>query len=183
MAKKAAQKKRARPTTPASRSNVPNTGRKKARGTGSPKGLRHFLLFVGYAAFGALLLFEPTMAALIVVGLAPSLVALFFDHGAFRRPRLITLCCFNLAGFLPYFARLLSAHDRVGEFFSMITDIYVWAVIYGATALGAGLLWIGPFLAAIVLQALNDERIKEVEKRQLALVKEWGAEVKETGAG
>ena len=157
-------------------------GRQKVARPGGSRGLRHFLLFVGYATFGVLLLFEPTMAALIVVGLAPSLVALFFDHGAFRRPRLITLCCFNLAGFLPYFARLLSAHDQVGEFFSMITDIYVWAVIYGATALGAGLLWVGPFLAAIVLQALNDERIKEVEKRQLALVKEWGAEVKGPGA-
>ncbi len=183
MVKKAAKKKGTRPAAPASGGNAAQMGRKMARKTGNSKGLRHFLLFVGYAAFGALLLFEPTMAALIVVGLAPSLVALFFDHGAFRRPRLITLCCFNLAGFFPYFAQLLNAHDRVGEFFSMITDIYVWAVIYGATALGAGLLWIGPFLAAIVLQALNDERIKEVEKRQLALVKEWGAEVKETGAG
>ncbi len=183
MAKKAAKKQagRSSPSTAA----VPATGRggKKAARAGNARGLRHLLLFAGYAAFGALLLFEPTMAALIVVGLAPSLVALFFDHGAFRRPRLITLCCFNLAGFLPYFARLLSAHDRVGEFFSMITDIYVWAVIYGTTALGAGLLWIGPFLAAIVLQALNDERIKEVEKRQLALVKEWGPEVKEAGPG
>ncbi len=183
MAKKAAKTSGARPTVAISGGKAANAGRRKTRKAGNSKGLRHFLLFVGYASFGALLLFEPTMAALIVVGLAPSLVALFFDHGAFRRPRLITLCCFNLAGFLPYFARLLNAHDRVGEFFSMITDIYVWAVIYGATALGAGLLWIGPFLAAIVLQALNDERIKEVEKRQLALVKEWGAEVKGSGAG
>ena len=145
----------------------------------SGRGVRQVLLFLGYLLFGILLLFEPTIAALIVVGLAPSLVALFFDHGAFRRPRLITLSCFNLAGFLPYFAELLEARDRVATFFSMITDIYVWAVIYGSAALGAGLLWIGPFLAAIVLQAINDERIKDVEKRQLKLVQEWGPEVKE----
>ncbi len=151
------------------------------------RGGNRVLIFLGYLLFTLLLIFFPPIAAMIVLGLAPTLVALAFDHGAFKRPRLVTLACFNFAGAFPFLLRLWRSHDTVTDFFRMISDIYTWAVIYGAAAFGAGLLWVGPALAAIVLQAINQDRIRQLEKRQKALVREWGPEIADTiepqGAG
>ncbi len=159
-------------------------GRPKAgaarRGTARARRGNRVLIFFGYLLFTLLLIFLPPIAAMIVLGLAPTLVALAFDHGAFKRPRLITLASFNLAGTFPFLLQLWNSHDAVTDFFRMISDIYTWGIIYGATAFGAGLLWVGPALAAIILQAINQDRVKQLEKRQKALVREWGTDISDT---
>ncbi|RMF13899.1 MAG: hypothetical protein D6757_07255 [Alphaproteobacteria bacterium] len=162
---------------------TPKTTVKKGRARTSakkPGGGHRLLIFLAYLLFTLLLLFFPPIAAMIVLGLAPALVVLAFDHGAFKRPRLITLASFNFAGLFPFLLQLWHSHDTVSDFFRMISSIYTWGIIYGAAAFGAGLLWVGPALAAIILQAINQDRIKQIEKRQKALVREWGADITDT---
>jgi len=133
--------------------------------------------FFVYIAFGLLLVFSQALAALLLVGLMPTLVILFADIGAYKGPRLITMLTFNAAGVLPYAKLLLDQGMRMSDFTALIGEVVNWAVMYGAAGVGAAAIWLGPVVAAAAQQVLNADSVRKLDRRRKALIEEWGEEL------
>ncbi len=168
MAKKTASKNASKPAMSDSGSRT----RKRRRGN-------HFFIYI---LMGILLMLSPPIAALLIVGLLPTLVILFVDIGQFKALRLNAMFAFNLAGVLPFLVELWDAGPSMEQFKAMAGDLSVWAVMYGAAFAGAAMLWLGPVLAASTQQLLNGEAARRVDRHLRMLVDEWGEEVAQSNA-
>lgn len=136
-------------------------------------GLQLFLL--GLAVIGMAVFAAPT-CALMVFGMVPSIVAYVVDRGT--RPMLaFTIAPLNLAGLMPYLLTLWNGSDTMPTVVHMLTDVYVWLVIY--LAAGAGwLLFIGmPTIVTVALERSLDHRKGKLQSLQNKLRTDWGAEV------
>lgn len=127
-----------------------------------------------YILLAGMLMLSPAMAILAVAGLMPALAILLFDLGAHKGMRLNAMFAFNLAGVLPQAQRLWLEGATMERMTAQLSDVTVWAVMYGAAFAGAAMLWLGPIFAAIVLQTLNQDKAARLGKVNDALVAEWG---------
>jgi hypothetical protein len=128
------------------------------------------LAFIGMAAFAA------PACVLLVFGMVPTIVAYVVDRNT--RPMLaFTIAPLNLAGLMPYLLELWTGGDRMSTVVHLLSNVYVWLVIY--LAAGAGwLLFAGmPAVVAVVLQRSLDRRKAKLKTLQRALRDDWGAEV------
>jgi hypothetical protein len=136
-------------------------------------GLRLFMLglgFIGMAVFAA-----PT-CVLVLFGMVPSIVAYVVDRG--KRPmQAFTIAPLNLAGLMPYLLELWTGHDQMPTVVHLLTNVYVWLVIY--LSAGAGwLVFLGmPQIVTFVLQRSLDSRKEKLKALQSKLRADWGAEV------
>ena len=188
-----------RPRSPASRSAVPQLGvpqsvvprpagvaraRAAAQGAATrhpprrqaPKTTGALRLFFFGLAFIGLATFAAPTCVLLLVGMVPSIVAYVVDRS--ERPMLaFTIAPVNLAGLMPYLLQLWTGRDTMPTVVHLLTDVYVWLVIY--LSAGAGwLLFLGmPMIIAIVLGRSLDRRKSRLETLQSRLKADWGAEV------
>jgi hypothetical protein len=128
------------------------------------------LAFIGLATFAA-----PT-CVLMLVGMVPTIVAYVVDRE--QRPTLaFTIAPLNLAGLMPYLLTLWTGRDTMPTVVHLLTDVYVWLVIY--LAAGAGwLLYLGmPTIVAVLLQRSLNSRKNRLVSVQAKLRADWGAEV------
>ena len=136
-------------------------------------GFRLFLLglgFIGMAVFAA-----PT-CVLVVFGMVPSIVAYVVDRG--RRPMLaFTIGPLNLAGLMPYLLEVWTGQQQMPTVVHLLTNVYVWLVIY--LSAGAGwLVFMGmPQLVTFVLQRSLDGRKAKLKAQQSKLRADWGSAV------
>ena len=136
-------------------------------------GLQLFLL--GLAVIGMAVFAAPT-CALMVFGMVPSIVAYVVDRGT--RPMLaFTIAPLNLAGLMPYLLELWTGQDQMPTVVRLLSNVYVWLVIY--LAAGAGwLVFMGmPRLVALVLERSLDVRKEKLKVLQAKLRADWGAQV------
>jgi len=150
---------------------------KTSKTRGASKTRRGGGYVVVYIAFGLLLVFAPALAALLLVGMMPTLVSLFADMGAYKGPRLVTMFSFNAAGVLPYAKALVEEGLHMAGFNAVMTDVVSWTVMYGAAGAGAAVIWLGPVLAAAAQQILNADAVSNLDRRRTALIAEWGEEL------
>lgn len=136
-----------------------------------------------YVLLAGMLMLSPAMAVLLVAGLMPTLAILLFDLGAHKGMRLNAMFAFNLAGVLPQAQFLWREGPTIERVTSLLSDVTVWAVMYGAAFAGAAMLWLGPILAAIVVQTLNQDKAARLGKIRDGLVAEWGDGVLGARAG
>ena len=140
---------------------------------GGGSGLQLFvlgLIFIGMAVFAA-----PT-CVLLVFGMVPSIVAYVVNRG--KRPmQAFTIAPLNLAGLMPYLLELWTGHDQMPTVVHLLTNVYVWLVIY--LAAGAGwLIFLGmPQVVGFVLQRSLDGRKGKLKELQSKLRADWGAQV------
>jgi hypothetical protein len=136
-------------------------------------GFRLFVLglgFIGMAVFAA-----PT-CVLLAFGMVPSIVAYVAERG--KRPMLaFTIAPLNLAGLMPYLLELWTGHDQMPTVVHLLTNVYVWLVIY--LSAGAGwLVFMGmPQVVTFVMQRSLDGRKEELKTLQSKLRADWGSEV------
>ncbi|MFQ5348444.1 MAG: hypothetical protein ACE5ED_11490, partial [Rhodothalassiaceae bacterium] len=114
MAKKATSKGK----TAAPKARAP-LARKRGRG-------RHFFIYI---LMGVLLMLSPPIAALLIVGLLPTLAMLLADTGAYKSLRLNAMFAFNLAGVLPFVVQLWDAGASMEGFKTLAGDLTVWAIM------------------------------------------------------
>lgn len=158
---------RARAAARASRRRPPPVVQK---GVGTIRLFFFGLAFIGLATFAA-----PT-CVLLLIGLVPSIVAYVVDRN--ERPMLaFTIAPLNLAGLMPYLLTLWNGSDTMPTVVHMLTDVYVWLVIY--LAAGAGwLIFIGmPTIVTLTLERSLDRRKSKLQGLQDKLRADWGAEV------
>ena len=114
------------------------------------------------------------VAVLILGGMFPTFVLMITGRGTWHAQRLMTVGLMNLAGIVPYALRLWGSPDT---FQALSSNILTWLLMWGAASLGYMLLFVGPFMASVVVQHLNKERLKKLIKARQAAIDEWGADV------
>jgi hypothetical protein len=135
----------------------------------------YLLLIVGLL-FGLL----PT-ALILVVGGLPTLVAVVVD----RHPRHYLSRCVgfpNLAGITPYLIKIWMHHTTIAAM-EMLTDPFVWLVMYGAAAIGWLIYLSAPSIAWLQVELMGGYRANILKARRRKLIEEWGDEIVTTAAG
>ncbi len=117
----------------------------------------------------------PTFVVL-AVGLAPSLVTFFVERGA-NRSAARSMAMMNMAGVAPVVAMLWSRGHTTDVALALLADPYNWLLMYGAAAIGLGLLWLMQWTTVVMHQSARGQRLRWLTSRQQKLIEEWGKEV------
>ena len=120
--------------------------------------------------------FFPTIL-LLVIGMAPSIVALIID----KRPRKVTaraIGYLNFAGVLPYALQLWTGQNTISGVMELVLEPTALLVMYSAAAVGWTLnIVMAPIMSAY-LAVRYEAKTRSIGSRQEELIKEWGPEVK-----
>ena len=117
---------------------------------------------------------------LVMIGLAPTWIALLTSRPAFGA-RAIAIAEFNLAGTLPFLARLAEQGGGIDEAVAILTDVFTWATMFGAAALGMAVVSVCPHVAVSITSFMNAVTRGDIEREQRRLIEEWGADVASGG--
>lgn len=125
------------------------------------------LIFLGYTY----------VMVLIVVSLLPAVTASVVD----RRPRRWasrTVLFFNIAGLLPHVFDVAMSHDPNAMASHLLSDPYIWLIIYGFAGFGWLFVYIVPQIVFLFLVVRSDHSIRKLETKRQELVDEWGDKVR-----
>jgi hypothetical protein len=162
------------------KSAKPKTAGKSAKARGKGGGVYIYTL-VGLIVV-ALMMFATPAFVLFMVGIVPAMVAVVVDREPGRNASL-AVAATNIAGVAPFVVELLINGPTMARAMSMLTDVFVLAVMYGTAAIGWGLVLGMPKVAAVYINVTNEARIQVLRREQKRLVDEWGEAVKEFPAG
>jgi hypothetical protein len=142
------------------------------------------LILWSVAFVGVMFVFTGSVL-LIVVGMAPTLVAFLID----RTPKKYAAFCMgglNFAGVFPWILKLWAASPGVKEAIVITFNPFNMIVMYGAAAFGWMIYQIVPPVVAAMIAVNAQHRIAQLRGRQKELIKEWGDAIalapKEDGA-
>lgn len=138
----------------------------------SESGIALGLLFVMIVA--GLTLYNQDLAILLVVGVIPTLSIALSEKGRWRSVRSQTVGMLNLAGVFIYCMKVV---NNPAEFDYIIGHPMTWIVMWGLAAFGYALLYVGPFVASKVLEMINFEKNKSLQKQKQDIIDVWGPEV------
>lgn len=130
------------------------------------------------AVIGIALAFAVALSSvlLLVIGMAPTLVALGFDRGKTRcAGRSVGIL--NLCGVAPYVGQLWIGDHSLDGLGAILLDVNAWMIMYGSAGLGWLLCYSMPSAAAMYLTARDGRRAQQLRSRQKVLIDEWGAAV------
>lgn len=125
--------------------------------------------------------FFPTFL-LLLIGMAPSIVAVIIDN----RPGKVTaraIAYLNFTGALPFALQLWTGPNSISGAIELASDPTSLMIMYSAAAAGWALNFIMSPIMTAYLSVQHEARARSISKRQEALIKEWGGEVKGQAAG
>ncbi|WP_417458671.1 hypothetical protein [Kordiimonas sp.] len=129
------------------------------------------LLLIGLMLVG---LFSWQVAVLFLVGLAPTIVLSITGKGVYKAQKLQCVAFCNIAGIIPF---ALQVWNRPREFAEVVSNPINLVAMFGAAAIGYALIYVGPMIAAQVLQTVAKERLKTIAQQRQALLEVWGPDV------
>lgn len=138
-------------------------------------------LGVALLGFVAAVILIPAAAMLLLVGLAPTIASWLANQSPNRKNQILTVFAFNLAGIMPYLAKVMYSSRGVNEVIEITTNVFAWLVMYGAVGAAMVMLLAAPQVAALVLQMMAHDRLKSIAASQARLVEEWGEAVSGDG--
>ena len=104
-------------------------------------------------------------------------MAAFIGDNGIGRYRFKTIFAINLSGVAPFMSEMLRQGVHGDTVRIMLSDAFMWLVIYGSAAIGWCILWSAPLTVKYVLYIFSKRRIEALEQRQQKLVESWGEEV------
>lgn len=113
-------------------------------------------------------------AVFITVSLLPTFVLSLNGQGEKRILRMQTVGFANIAGTAPFAVKVYAAPN---SYLFVLADPTSLAVIWGAACMGYLLLLLGPAVAALIIQALSQDKIKKLNTQREQIVEVWGFEV------
>ena len=116
------------------------------------------------------------LCLLLIAGLMPTAVATIADRHP-RRYLARAVAATNLAGMVLPVLGLFDIGVSLPGVQHVLSDPWMWLVMYGMAALGALIDWIMPALARVIVDMRAETLRRQLEERAVALVKEWGKEV------
>ncbi|MEX1147083.1 MAG: hypothetical protein WEB93_01750, partial [Sphingomonadales bacterium] len=117
----------------------------------------------------------PTFLVLLM-GMAPTLVSIVVAE-RMERHRLTTMAAFNLCGVMIFLGSLWTDGHTMDHAIRLLSDVYVWATMYMAAAVGAVAIWAGPQVAAVATNIMSLRHKSRYHAMRLALIDEWGTDV------
>lgn len=130
------------------------------------------LLFV----IGALAALAFPTFIVIMGGMVPTLVSILVSERTDRH-KIQTLAAFNMCGVVLFLVPLWTEGHTMHQAMAIMSNVYSWAVMFMAAALGMGALWLGPHVAALVYNVLVVGRRRKIESIRRALLDEWGPDI------
>jgi cbb3-type cytochrome oxidase subunit 1 len=113
-------------------------------------------------------------AMLILLGLLPTIVLGLTGKGEYKAER---LQCVSMANFSGIIMIIPEVWNKPSAFEGVIFSLNSWVIMWGSAAIGYALIYVGPMIAAIVLQSLSQDRIKKINAQRQELVEVWGTDV------
>jgi len=113
-------------------------------------------------------------AMLIVIGLMPTLVLGFTGKGDYKTERMMSVAFANMTGVLMLISSVMS---KTNTFEQLIADPTNWIIMWGSAAIGYALNFVGPMIAAVVMQGMVKDRLKAIQQQRQELIDLWGFEV------
>ena len=112
----------------------------------------------------------------VVVGMAPTLVALFVERrsGGSASHCIATV---NLAGVAPVVAMLWGRGNTVDVALLVLGDVFNWLLMFGAAAAAMAILWFMERAATASSRAAARRRLRWLISRQEKLIREWGEDL------
>ncbi len=123
--------------------------------------------------FAALLL--PTTLVFATM-MAPTWIAYITDRSR-EKHLALTVGMLNFAGTLPAIITLWSRGQSHPVAMDLISDVFVWAVAYGAASMGWVVFAFMPTVVGSYFRMTTQTRIAALVRRQKALIAEWGRAV------
>ncbi len=127
------------------------------------------LTFVGVVAAAI----EFPTFIILACGMPPALVAALIDDKPGRHASTCVSAA-TLAGMVPILISLWMGDNSIVMAMMLMSDVYVWFGMYGATAVGWMLVWACPLAAEIGLAISATHRIYKLRSYQKQLIEEWG---------
>lgn len=131
-----------------------------------------------FAVFSLIVLgiiFTPT-TVLLCGCLLPTYIAALVDQTE-NKIAGITVGMMNLSTSIPALLTLWRGHNGIHEAVQLLLTPETIIFSYSGAAAGWGLYYYVPPLIAAVLRRKSERRLKDIEKRQMELVRKWGEEV------
>lgn len=135
-----------------------------------------FLLII----FAIVTIASPASLLVLFIGLMPSFVAFFVDNTP-KKSTAISVLAFNITFCIPFLTDLWQQGFKIGGFnagLDIISDPVSIIVMYMGATVGYGLHWLTTSVMENFLKSKMELRRKSIVKKQQALVKLWGPEVK-----
>ncbi len=120
-------------------------------------------------------IFLPT-TIMMLFALLPTVVAALIDRSG-KLTKALTVGSMNLAGTMPFLLQLWTTGHSVENALVIISDPRTIIVIYCAAGIGYLIEWAMSGLVGSIMVQSSGARLKEIKKRQLALIARWGEEV------
>lgn len=130
---------------------------------------------LGVVGLIAAIVFMPTTIVLIM-GMIPTIVAAVIDRSG-KGTKALTVGSMNVAGCSPFLIDLWTKGHTPEMAVSIITDPRTIIVIYSAAGIGYLINWAVAGIVGTIMVERGKIRIKDIKKRQAALVERWGKEV------
>lgn len=137
----------------------------------SPMGSGTLILWA--IAFVAVLFAFTGTVILVVIGMAPTLVAYIID----RTPKKYAAFCvggMNFSGVFPSILKLWEGAPNIKSAISIAFNPFDLIVMYGAAAFGWMLYQVIPPVVAAMIAVSAQHRIAQLRSRQRELIREWG---------
>lgn len=124
-----------------------------------------------------LFVLSPFAVLFLLLGMLPGIVASMIDR---RKGKLAskTVNAFNFIGLAPFIRDISMSQDPVGVSQQMLSDIYVWLLVYSAAGFGWVMLWIMPQITVVFFIAKVTFRVERLKSEQNKLIEEWGERVR-----
>ncbi len=113
-------------------------------------------------------------AALVALGLVPSLVLVYTVTGSWKTEKTQCVFLLNLASVIPFAYDIWNSPDT---FSYSISNPITIAGMYAGAAIGYIFLFMGPVVAASILQILAKDKLRRIAQSRKALIDEWGDEL------
>ncbi len=108
---------------------------------------------------------------LFIVGFLPTFTA--FITNKKNKNLLITICCFNIAGIIPFIFKIIG-NFSVDHALSIVTNILYLIVIFGFPGVGMLIFNEIPSIATSIVKTKTKNKLKEIDKNLEKLREEWG---------
>ncbi|HVJ51188.1 MAG TPA: hypothetical protein VM689_01915 [Aliidongia sp.] len=170
----------AKPPTAAGKPLAPAKAKPRASTKAKPAKPKRQTSLLGPFIFTTILVLLAVTAMpiciLLIAGMIPTITAYAVDQTE-RRMLTLTVGALNLAGVVPFCMQLWFSADPMQGLTQLITQPWVWMVMYMAAGIGWLLHFGMPVAVAIVLEQSLDVRKSKYVSIQKRLKEEWGDDV------
>ena len=136
-------------------------------------GIVKLMIFVGLGS-----VFAPPTIIILGVGLIPTFVSRFANPNRVRGT-VAAMAALNLAGVIPVLGLLYDGGHTIEHAFMLLSDVYMWLLMYGGAGLAGFLLWGVPIVVQGGYEIQARQYVKRLDKRRSRMIEEWGGQIVE----